>query len=498
MLHVLGSRKTLCDGITRRDLLHAGGLGLFGLGMSDLLRLRELQASPAQPSLRFGQAKSCILLFLFGSPAQHETFDPKPEAPAEIQGELKAIPTNVSGVHIGEGLPQVARVMDRLTLVRSMTHSLPFHAVHYAVSGIPSISNTVEAVPNDRTLWPCLGSAIDYLEHQRNPKGTPAIPRNIGLPFPLYSKANFPLLGGPYAGFLGAKYDPVWTDFLDKGTKAVPNLMGKSGVFDPYGGIKPDSKFSLGGLAGSPTDMTLQRFDRRRSLLNQFDDARRWLETHRRVRNYNHSQSLAYSLLSSSKMGEALEVDREPTKVRERYGMTLFGQSSLAARRLVEAGGKFVTVFWDAYDNAGGGWDTHTYHYQRLKQLLLPGFDAAYSALILDLEARGTLDETLVICISEHGRTPKLSANVKGGSGRDHWSRAYSAVFAGGGMARGKVVGETDSIAGDVKNRPISPKDVLATSLHLLGIDPATTVPDQFNQPHPIAGDGKLQTELLA
>jgi uncharacterized protein (DUF1501 family) len=183
--------------------------------------------------------------------------------------------------------------------------------------------------------------------------------------------------------------------------------------------------------------------------------------------------------------------------VREAYGMTLFGQSCLAARRLVEAGGRFVTVFWDAYGLNAGSWDTHHNHFPRLKNFLLPVFDQTFSTLILDLEKRGMLDETLVLVLSEHGRTPKLDVKAKGG-GRDHWSRAYSQVYAGGGMARGKLVGQTDKIAGDVGDTPISPKDVLATALHLLGIDPHSTMPDAEGRPMPLTGTGNVRGELLA
>jgi arylsulfatase A-like enzyme len=175
--------------------------------------------------------------------------------------------------------------------------------------------------------------------------------------------------------------------------------------------------------------------------------------------------------------------------------MTLFGQSALAARRLIEAGGRFVTLFWDAYGDATAGWDTHFHHYARLRQFLLPGFDQTFSALVLDLEARGLLDETLVICTSEHGRTPRLTDRP--GGGREHWSRAYSSVLAGGGIARGNVVGRTDAIGGDVERTPLSPKDILATAFHLLGVDPHTMVTDPLGRPVPIAGEGRLRRELI-
>jgi uncharacterized protein (DUF1501 family) len=205
---------------------------------------------------------------------------------------------------------------------------------------------------------------------------------------------------------------------------------------------------------------------------------------------------MAFSLLTSSRMHEALDYTREPDSVRDAYGMTLFGQSCLAARRLVEAGVKFTTVIWDAYGLNAGSWDTHHNHFPRLKEFLLPVFDQSFTALVLDLEQRGLLDETLVLVISEHGRTPEIDSKERGG-GRHHWSRAYSQVYAGGGMGRGLVVGRTDKHAGDVEETPISPKDVLATAFHLLRIDPESTFPDPEGRPMPVTGTGHLRPELL-
>jgi uncharacterized protein (DUF1501 family) len=213
---------------------------------------------------------------------------------------------------------------------------------------------------------------------------------------------------------------------------------------------------------------------------------------------YDRQRQQALSLLLSGRAREALDVTREPLPLRERYGMTLFGQACLAARRLIEAGSKFVTVFWDGFGQFGNcAWDTHNNHYPRLKEYLLPGFDLAYSALIHDLESRGLLDEVLVIWMSEHGRTPKIDTKPKGG-GRHHWSRAYSVALAGAGVARGQVVGSTDALGGDVRDTPVSPKDILATALHLLGIDPQTTVSDPQGRPFQVAGDGHVRAEVLA
>jgi hypothetical protein len=493
MLPFVGSRRTACNGVSRRDLLHLGGLSLLGMGLEDFFRLRTLQAAPTGVA-NFGKAKSCILVYLFGAPPAHETFDPKPAAPAEIQGELKAVATSVPGVQIGEGLPRVARVVDRLTIVRSLTHAWPFHGVHYALSGIPTISKTVEADPNDRTLWPFLGSVVDYVNERRVERAKPRMPGNVALPFVLYSKAKFRPLGGPYAGFLGSRYDPIWTEFSAPGTRAVPNPTGKADEFDPYGGIRPEDLFDLSSGITPPADLTPQRVGLRRALLSQYERLRRDLDAAERVKGFDRHRELAYRLLATPVLAQALDVQREPAAVRNRYGMTLFGQSLLAARRLIEGGGRFVSVFWDAYGDATAGWDTHFHHFARLKNFLLPGFDEGFSALITDLEARGLLDETLILCLSEHGRTPRIS-NVVGG-GREHWSAAYSAVLAGGGTSRGKVVGRTDKSGGQVADTAISPKDVLATAFHLLGIDPHTTVPDRQNRPVPIAGDGVARPEL--
>jgi len=499
MIPLFGSEKRLCDGFSRRDLLHIGGLSAFGLTIDVVARMNSLQAAPTEPAAaRFGQAKACILLFLFGSPAQHETFDPKPEAPQQVRGEMGAIGTAVPGLQIGEGLPRTARIMDRATVVRSMTHNFPLHGVAYALTGMPSYSPDIEDKPHDLGHWPFIGSIVDYVERQRSGGGLPEIPRNIGLPWLFGSQmTDKPPLSGPYGAFLGREYDPVWTAYNGKPTQVVPKLaLGQNvDVRDHFAGVEASGRFDLSAMGRQP-DLNHERVESRRSLLSQFDDARLWLDRHPAVNTYSQQQQAAYSLLTSKKIREALDIHQEPDSIRQEYGMTLFGQASLAARRLVEAGSKFVSVFWDPVGPYGiSVWDTHENHYPRLKQYLLPVFDQTYPALIRDLDHRGLLDETLVVCISEHGRTPKLS-NAKGG-GRDHWSRAYSAILAGGGVGRGNVVGRTDRIAGEVENTPVSPKDILATTFHLLGIDPHTMMNDRLNRPHPIAGTGVVRTEFF-
>jgi len=494
MLRLFGNPKTLCHGVTRRDLLHLGGLGAFGVTLSDALGLQAARANESAAAPRFGQARSCILIYKYGSPPQHETFDPKPDAPAEVQGEMRAIPTNLPGVQICEGLPQIARIMDRLTVVRSLTHPFPLHGTVYATTGIPEVDTKIEAQPRHKRQWPFIGSLVDYFEDRRTGGAVPELPRNVALPFVMGSKNEYPPLAGPYGAMLGMRYDPVYTEFHAEGTALAPAVRPGKAFKDPLLGIQRTDKLQLATRAVNSDEAG--RFDLRRSLLTQFDRTRRDLEAFERIAVFNQQQQMAFSLLTSSRMHEALDYTREPDSVRDAYGMTLFGQSCLAARRLVEAGVKFMTVIWDAYGLNAGSWDTHHNHFPRLKEFLLPVFDQGFTALVLDLERRGLLDETLVLVISEHGRTPEIDSKERGG-GRHHWSRAYSQVYAGGGMGRGLVVGRTDKHAGDVEETPISPKDVLATAFHLLGIDPESTFPDPEGRPMPVTGTGHLRGELL-
>ncbi|MEQ9408761.1 MAG: DUF1501 domain-containing protein [Fuerstiella sp.] len=496
MLPIFGSRKSFCSGVSRRDLLHIGAAGAFAPGLAGALRAEDSAATTAPPA----RAKSAIFLFLFGSPPQHETFDPKPDAAVEIQGEMKAIPTALPGLHIGEGLPQTAQIADRLTVVRSMTHPYPIHCCAYVMSGMPTYSIPLETQPRAPEHWPFMGSVVDYLQTQQTGIRMPGVPRNIGLPWRFCSRGSSPNQAGPYGAFLGSGFDPFWTDFGGKGTTVVPKLAAtqKEDVLDPHGGITPGGRLQLSPGCSLPQEITSRRFDARQYLLNQFDQSRLSLARHGASGRWNEHQQRAFSLIGSSGIRAALDVQQEPALLRERYGMTLFGQSCLAARRLVEAGARFVTVFWDPFGPHGASvWDTHSNHFPRLKNYLLPVFDQTFSALITDLDDRGLLDETLVLCTSEHGRTPQIDSKPPGAA-RHHWSRAYSSVFAGGGVARGRVVGRTDSIGGDVEETPVSPKDMQATAYHLLGFPASTTVPDQFGRPHAIAGDGQVREELLS
>ena len=501
MLRILGSPKTLCNGWTRREMLQAGALSLFGLGLPDFFRLAEAQASSsaAPPHRTFGRAKACILLYLYGAPSQLETFDMKPGAPEEIRGELRPIRSSLPGLDVCELLPNLARVMDRVSVVRSMTHRYPIHGVAYALTGTPLIDIPMELNPRDGRHWPFIGSVVDYLAQRDHPGRPRPVPDNIALPFPFSSQrvGEVPR-AGPYGAFLGNAYNPLWTEFHGQATRTIVKTLQdqRIDVREPYMGITADSRFELVSATRLAPEVTLDRLDRRRSLLQQFDAARRDLDQNQAVRGIDRYREMAYNLIGSDRIHTALDIGREPRPVRDLYGMTLFGQAALAARRLVEAGSRFVTVFWDEYGLAGSGWDTHWNHYPRMRQELMPGLDMALSGLIRDLDARGMLDETLVLCLSEHGRTPRLSrAN---GGGRDHWAEAYSCLLAGGGVARGRVIGRTDRHAARVAERPVSPKDILATTYHLLGIDPETTLTDRTGRPLALVPGASVVNELLA
>ncbi len=492
MIRVLGSPKQLCDGLTRRDLLQVSSLGLMSLGGSR----RLLGATPSTAELPgFGRAKACILLFLYGSPSQLETFDTKPDAPSGIRGEFGVIPSSIPGFNICDRLPLLSKVMDKVAIIRSVTHPYPLHGVAYALSGIPRIIGPEELNPRDPSHHPFIGSVVDYAD-RLGFESSADVPRNLVLPWAFSSQRIGEVArAGPYAGFLGGAFDPIAVEFDGKGTvKAKKTLQEKSwDDLEPYRGVTPASRFRL-GVDPTATSVTLDRLDKRKSLLHQIEALRHDQDADRS--GIDRHRSMAYSLLESAKLREAFDLDRESSRVRESYGMTLFGQASLTARRLVEAGGRFMTVFWDEYGLAGTGWDTHWDHFPRMKDELLPGLDQTLSGLLVDLDERGLLDETLVMCLSEHGRTPKLSTD-KGG-GRDHWSRCYSAVLAGGGIGRGVVLGKSDKIASDPIERPISPKDILATAYHLLGIDPNLTLTDRLGRPQTIAGEGRVIPEILA
>lgn len=503
MLNILGSKRRLCNGLTRRDFVRVGGLGLAGMSLADMLAWREASAATDHPRSRsFGKAKSVILLHLYGSPSQIEWVDPKPDAPREIRGDFGCIPSSLPGLQVCELFPNMAKVMDRCTTIRSMSHPYPIHGVAYALTGVPTIDVPMELSPRDPRHWPFFGSVVDYVEARRRAKAgesLPSVPTNIALPWPMSTQREGEVpRAGPYAAFLGSQYDPVWTQFRGEATAGYIKTLRQTTYTgnDPYVGVAPDSYFEVPAATSLQPEMTLDRLARRRGLLEQLDRARADLERTAAGEALDRHRASAFDLLKSTALRDALDLRREDRATRDMYGQSLFGQGCLAARRLVEAGSRVVTVFWDEYGLAGSGWDTHWDHFGRMKNELAPGFDRAWYGLITDLDQRGMLDDTLVVCTSEHGRTPKIS-NIDGGGGRGHWSRAYSTLVAGGGTKRGSVYGATDKDAGEVVDLAMSPKDLLATMYHLLGIDHHQLVYDTLDRPLPLV-DGKVVEGLLA
>ena len=481
MLRILGSARRLCDGWTRRELLRAGALSTFGLRTADLLHLRTAQASerPA-PTGSFGRARACILLYLYGAPSQLETFDLKPDAPAYVRGDFRPIATSVPGLHICEHLPRTAQLMHQVALLRSLSHPYNIHSAAYTLTGVPKTDIPMELNPRDARHWPFFGSVLDWLQAKAGGRRHPEVPVNLALPWKFSSRSEPFRRGGPFGGFLGGGYDPVWAEFA-----------GEAPLSDPYRAVTPDGRFQFAPPGGP--EVTLDQLNGRRSLLQQLEQQSLAPGA---AGGYGRHQEMAFDLLLSPKLRHALDVEREPMALRERYGLTLFGQATLTARRLIEAGVKLATVIWDEYREANSAWDTHIQQYPRLKDALLPGFDRAFAALLTDLEARGLLEETLVVCLSEHGRTPKLNNAV--GGGREHWSQAYCGLLAGGGLRRGALLGATDAQAAFPKDQPISPKDVLCTIYHLLGVDPHTLLPDREGRPVPLVPEGGVLRSLLS
>lgn len=485
--------------MTRRDMLRASGLGLVGAGLKGLVPPPAQAGSTESADDGFGRAKRVIVLYLYGAAAQHELWDLKPEAPAEIRGIFCPIDTVVPGIQICEHLPSLARVADRCAFIRSMTHPFNIHSAAYTLTGVDKVDIPMELGPYDPRHWPFFGSVVDFLARQRDPIAvTPVVPRNVGLPFQFSSRSPEFQRGGPYGGFLGPSYNPVWTEFEGEARQTIERWRGDRDVpvKEPYAAVSPVGRFTVSDSARLRPDVTLDRLNTRRTLLDQLDDRRRALEAAPAVRSLDRFQEMAYSLIASPGIREALNISKEPRELREQYGMTLFGQATLAGRRLLEAGSTVVSVFWDEIQTANSAWDTHFSHFERLKDELLPGLDRALSTLILDLEQRGMLDDTLVLCLTEHGRTPKLSNTVRG-AGREHWSEVYCNLVAGAGIARGRLIGSSDRNGAFVKDDPVSPKDILCTTYHLLGIDPNRMIPDKLGRPIRLVAEGDVLPRLL-
>ena len=498
MLRILGSHNPFREGVTRREVLCAGALSGLSLTLPEMLHLQANAAKDGPRPKSFGKAKRILMVYLQGAATQHETWDPKPTAPRGIRGDFGAIPTSVAGTFISDGLPKMARLMDRVAVVRSMTHKYNNHSNHYTLTGYPTVNFPSETNPFDSRHHPFFGSVLDFLADRNGGDAVGSgMPRNVGLPWKFSSFSPVFRRSGPYGAFLGHAYDPVWTEFDGKATKSVKRSSffrrKDVDVKDPFLGITPESRLRVSKSARMQRGMTLDRLDRRRSLLSQLETETRRFERSNAGRSVDRFREMAFSLMTSEKLRNAMDVGKEPRPLREKYGMTLFGQSCLTARRLLEAGCGLVSVFWDEYVIVNTAWDTHSRQPTRLRNELHPGLDAGLSSLLTDLNSRGMLDDTLVMCLTEHGRTPKLNKRAS----RDHWSNVYSIMLAGAGIRPGTIVGASDKHAGFVKSRPVSPEDILATMYHLKGIDPETTIPDRLKRPVKLVANGRVVPELL-
>lgn len=449
--------------ISRRNILQLGGLGMLGLNMPKLLRAAE------QSTTLPVRAKRVIFLFQWGGPSHVDTFDMKPNAPAEIRGPLKPIASVVPGLPVCEHFPEMAKRMDRVTLIRSMTHTMKNHnsAGYYALSGHAPPSDD-QRLRDSPELWPAYGSVVDALApHQGE------MPTFVSYPHTISDGSITP---GQQASFLGKMHDPFF--FKDD-----PNQAG----------------FKLPELS-LPVNLELGRMQRRRELQRLVDQQARLLDRSVEVRGFDDYYEKAIAMLTSSKVRAAFDIESEPDEVRNRYGRTTYGQSCLLARRLVEAGSKFVTVYF-ARSIGGrrvdeGGWDTHGFDDTRMYKIVdkyhHPMTDQSLPALLDDLEERGLLDETLVLWMGEFGRTPKINKNES----RDHWPQCYTALLAGGGVKGGHVYGASDANGMYPDKDPVRPEDLAATLYSLMGIDPGTEVYDRSNRPLVIAG--KPVTEIFA
>ena len=479
MLDFIDQRRTTCQQVSRRHLLQAGGVGLLGLSLPKVLAAEELQLA-AQP-----RAKSVIFLFLFGGPSQLETFDLKPDAPAEIRGPFKAIQSRTPELKIGEYLPRCAVVSDKFAVIKTMSHDFNDHSGggHYVQTGhrwhVP-IGGGFNVTPND---WPSMGSVVKYCS-QREPGGLDRdIPSYVVAPNFLGRLQDYKVQlrrPGETAGWLGRAYDPLNTIVNKRDSKDNPYFRECT---------DDELTYDIQGI-GSRTGLTLDRLNRRQSLLEQFNSQLRLVERSGSVEAYDKSRQRAFALVASERARQAFDVRAEPDKLRDQYGRNLFGQSTLVARRLVEAGVRFVTVHYDAVD--GYSWDSHR-NSDDVKKHLIPGLDNALASLLVDLEERGLLDETLVVAMGEMGRTPKANKTW----GRNHWSTLFPAIVAGAGVRGGAIHGETDKQATYAVTRPTTPEDLAATIYHALGIDPELRMPDAEGRPHPLVTGGRILGELF-
>jgi uncharacterized protein (DUF1501 family) len=450
MLKVSGKGSiTTCDGITRRDFLQVGALGALGMTMS---KYSALQA--ANKVTKGHDERSVIMIFNLGAPSQLDTWDMKPDAPREIRGPFKPIRTNNPDIQVSEILPLHAKLADKFSLVRSCYHTAS--AIHDTGHQMMQTGRLFTG----GIITPHAGSALEYIMGRRN-----ELPANIILPEPMGpTGGNMP--HGQDAGFLGKALDPfaLMAD-PSKADFKVPDLL-------------------------PPTEIGEARLQRRRELREVVEDAVRSFEATENAKLMDENFSSAYRLMTSAKAREAFDLTKEPMKVRERYGMTRFGQCCLLARRLVEAGVRFVTVntFITVFNEIT--WDIHGSKpftaIEGMRDIVAPMYDQGYSALIEDLHQRGMLDNTMVCSLAEFGRTPKINP----AGGRDHWPNCWTVNFAGGGVKGGRVIGKSDEIGAYPAERPVNPSEVVATIYHSLGLDLTTHLPGPQGRPFPLVDFG--------
>jgi hypothetical protein len=445
--------------LPRRAILQAGTLGLAGLSWGNLLRAQALPGGFAEPG--FGRAKQCILLFLWGGPSHLDTFDPKPLAPAEVRGPFQTISTNVPGIEVSEHYHRVARHADKLAIVRSLTHDDPAHlsSVHTLLTGhLPPVNKSDAEPPSDRDT-PHIGSALSKLRPAAG-----AMPSFVAMPWIVsHPAAPGGKAPGQHGGWLGHQYDP----FLVSGDPNQPNWQVPALTL--IDGQSPE------------------RLGYRRGLLESLDQQRRTLDRGQVVEQLSQQQSQAFGLLTSATVRGAFDLQQESAATRDRYGRHIHGQCVLLARRLIDHGVPLVAVNW--HDDGHAFWDTHGNNFNRLKNDLIPPNDQAFAALLDDLSASGKLDETLIVCVGEFGRSP----HINGSSGREHHPGCYSGVFAGGGIRGGQIYGASDRIGLQPAESPVSPHDVTATMYHALGLSPETLLHDTLNRPHRLYGGTPLQ-----
>lgn len=454
----------------RRHLVDVGALSLLGLSSAGLSNLRRASGSEHGPVTP--RARSCIFIFLFGGPSHIDLWDMKPKAPAEIRGEFSPVATVTPGIELCEHLPLLAQETDKFCLLRSMTHRMPVHgpACSEMYSGRPYFGPPVtdQATPQD---WPSIASLV-----QRFGPRAPGLPHSVVLPWYSQFVGQDKRIAGQTGGRMGEQFNP----YLVQG--------------DPT-----DARFGVDGLELKQTALDLNRLAARRALQASLEESRRDSVSGDRSELLTRQYTEAYGMLASGRAADAFRLDDEAPRLRDRYGRTRFGQSLVAARRLVESGVSLVTVNWDddsGNDKVSPHWDTHHLNFPKLKNNLAPHFDRAFSAFLADLADRGLLESTLVVVTGEFGRTPKIGVVTQNGmtekTGRDHWPHAFTVLLAGGGVRGGQVYGSTTSTGGYVADQAVTPADLSATILSHLGVDPHLEYDDQFQQMRQSLSEGRV------